>query len=195
MTRFPKWSRNVKIQSQRSLSTRYQLYYICFNGLCKPIEKYIYVSKKHPFTSYPATKQQKHSKFGIKDMREKPVDLFFMCGTGVNFSSRNNFAKLSLLCKSFRSCRNYNPLFKDASLQELLPLNNYLLPTVLAVLYICEHNRVIRCNTYTDPLPPTRQGSLLELMTFSYTYINNNIPLTQLHNILMFYNICLSMIT
>ena len=63
MTRFPKWSRNVKIQSQRSLSTRYQLYYICFNGLCKPIEKYIYASKKHPFTSYPATKQQKHSKF------------------------------------------------------------------------------------------------------------------------------------
>ena len=29
-------------------------YYICFNDLCKPIEKYIYFREKHPFTCCPA---------------------------------------------------------------------------------------------------------------------------------------------
>ena len=32
--------------------------------------------KKHPFTSNPAAKRLKHSKFAITDMREKPADLF-----------------------------------------------------------------------------------------------------------------------
>ena len=45
---------------------------IYFNDPCMPIEKYMYVRKKHPFTNYPATKQLKHSKFTMTDMREKP---------------------------------------------------------------------------------------------------------------------------
>ena len=35
---------------------------------------------KHPFTGYPAVKHPKHSKFAIRDMREKPVNLFY-CST------------------------------------------------------------------------------------------------------------------
>ena len=37
----------------------------------------IYARKKHPFTSYPAAKHTKHSKFAITDMRRKPVDFSY----------------------------------------------------------------------------------------------------------------------
>ena len=43
---------------------------IYFNDLCKPIELYIYVRKKHTFTSYPAAKHPKHSKFTITNMQK-----------------------------------------------------------------------------------------------------------------------------
>ena len=33
--------------------------------------------KKHPFTSYPAEKPLKPSKFAITDMQKKPVDPFY----------------------------------------------------------------------------------------------------------------------
>ena len=46
------------------------------NDLCKPIEKYIYVSKKHPFTCCLAAKHPKHNKLAVADIREKPVDFF-----------------------------------------------------------------------------------------------------------------------
>ena len=47
-TRLLKWNLNIK--SSRSLDcTRKQVYYICYNGLCKPIAKYIYGSEKHSF--------------------------------------------------------------------------------------------------------------------------------------------------
>ena len=51
--------------------------------------KYTSVRKKRPFTSYPAARHPKHSKFAITDMREKPV----------GFSSRNNFANLGSFAK------------------------------------------------------------------------------------------------
>ena len=35
---------------------------------------YIYAKKKHPFSSYPAAKHPRHSKFAITDMRQKPVN-------------------------------------------------------------------------------------------------------------------------
>ena len=47
------------------------------NELCKPIKIYLYVRNKHPFTSYPAEKHQKHSKFAITEMQHKPVDFFY----------------------------------------------------------------------------------------------------------------------
>ena len=53
------------------------LLYIYFNDLYKPIEIYIYARKKHPFTSYPASKHPKHSEFAITDMREEPVDFLY----------------------------------------------------------------------------------------------------------------------
>ena len=46
-----------------------------FNDLCKSIETHIYARKKHPLTNYLA-KHQKHSKFAVTDIREKPVDSF-----------------------------------------------------------------------------------------------------------------------
>ena len=48
---------------------------------------------------YPAVKQPNHSKVPITDMREKPVDLFLLHNTGVDFSSRNNFANLCSFAK------------------------------------------------------------------------------------------------
>ena len=55
-----------------------QVYYICSDGLCKPIEIIIYAKKKPPFTSYLVGGHSKHSKFAITDMREKPVDFFIV---------------------------------------------------------------------------------------------------------------------
>ena len=55
-----------------------------FNYLCKPMELYIYVRKKHPFTSYPAAKHlnttnlrlQTTEVICVTDIREKPVDFY-----------------------------------------------------------------------------------------------------------------------
>ena len=50
---------------------------LCFNDLCKPIEIYIYVRKRHPFTSYLAARHPKHKKNLRLQMNEKkPVDFF-----------------------------------------------------------------------------------------------------------------------
>ena len=57
-----------------------QVNYILSNDLCKPLEIYVYVIKKHPSSGYPAAKHPKHSKFAITDIREKPVN-FFYCST------------------------------------------------------------------------------------------------------------------
>ena len=48
--------------------------------------------KKRPFSSYPAEKHPKHSKFAITDIREKPVNFFLLFNTGADFSLHNNFA-------------------------------------------------------------------------------------------------------
>ena len=74
---------------------------IFFNDLRKPIEIYIYARNYHPFTSYLTAKHPKHNKFAITDMRKKPVELFLLCDTGVNFCSRNNFADLGSFAKVF----------------------------------------------------------------------------------------------
>ena len=41
-----------------------------------PLEIYIYATKKPPFTSYPAAKHPKQSKFAMTDIRAKPVNIF-----------------------------------------------------------------------------------------------------------------------
>ena len=51
-----------------------------FPAIKKPIKTYIYVRKKRSFTSYPAAKHLKYSKFAITDIREKLVN-FFYCST------------------------------------------------------------------------------------------------------------------
>ena len=72
---------------------------ISFNDLCKPIEIYINARKKHTFTCYPVSKHPKHSKFANTDIREKPVDLLLLYDTGVDFSSRDDFANLGSFAK------------------------------------------------------------------------------------------------
>ena len=54
------------------------------------------VNKKYSSTCCPLAKHPKHNKIAVTNMREKPVDLY---RTGVNFSSRNNFANLGSLAK------------------------------------------------------------------------------------------------
>ena len=51
--------------------------------------------KKHQFTSYPAEKHPKCSKFAITDMRQKLVD-FFYCNPLNNFANLGSFAKVSV---------------------------------------------------------------------------------------------------
>ena len=61
---------------------------IYFTDLCKLIETYIYVKKKHPFKIYLAAKHPKRSKFAIIDIREKPANFFIV----QHECLRNNFA-------------------------------------------------------------------------------------------------------
>ena len=86
------------------------LLYILSNDLCKLIETYIYARKKHPFTGYPAVKHPKHGKFAITDMRQKPVNLFLLHSTGVDFSLRNNFANSGYFTEVSVLVHNYNSL-------------------------------------------------------------------------------------
>ena len=71
---------------------------IYFNDLCKLIERYLYDSEKHPFSSYHAAKHSKRSKFAITHMWGKQVN-FLLYNTGVDFISRNNFANLGSFAK------------------------------------------------------------------------------------------------
>ena len=52
------------------------VYDICYNDLCKPIEKYICVSEKHPFTGCLAAKRPKHNKLRVTNERKKTVKGF-----------------------------------------------------------------------------------------------------------------------
>ena len=62
------------------------------------MEIYIYARKQHPFTSYPAAKRPKHSKFAITNMWEKLMDLL-LYDTGVNIISLISFANLGSFSK------------------------------------------------------------------------------------------------
>ena len=78
---------------------------IFFNDLCKPIEIYIFVRKKHPVTCCPAAKHPKQNKLAVTDIREKPVDFF----KDTARASRNNFAKLGSFAKvsvPFKICNS-----------------------------------------------------------------------------------------
>ena len=61
--------------------------FLYFNDLRKPTEVYIYARNKRPFTSYPAAKHQKHSKFAITNVREKPVEFFMGRHGGLTLAS------------------------------------------------------------------------------------------------------------
>ena len=73
---FSKWNINIKIQLQSWLCTRLHAYYICYNDLCKPIEKYFSGSEKTPFTSYLTAKHPKHSYLAFMNIRDKPVNFW-----------------------------------------------------------------------------------------------------------------------
>ena len=83
--------------------TQKRVYYILSNDLCKLIEIQIYGRKKHPFTGYPAAKHQKHSKFAIANIREKPLNFFYcltlastLVSTIGTFANSGSFAKVSV---------------------------------------------------------------------------------------------------
>ena len=85
---------------------------IYFTNLCKPIETYIDARKKHPFASYSTAKHPKHSKLAITYIREKLANFFDCFNTGVEFSSRNNFANSDSFAKVSAPAHNYNSVKK-----------------------------------------------------------------------------------
>ena len=66
--------------------------------------------KKRPFSSYPAVKHSKHSKFAITDIREKPVNVFLLFNAGVELSLRNNFENSGSFAKVSAPVQNCNSL-------------------------------------------------------------------------------------
>ena len=68
------------------------------------------VGKKHPFTSYPAAKHVKHSKFAITGHARKTSELFSLFNTGVDFSLHNNFANSGSFAKVSVPVHIYNSL-------------------------------------------------------------------------------------
>ena len=54
---------------------------------------------KAPIYKLSCCKTPKHNKFKLADKREKPVDIFVLYHTGVDFSSHNNFAILGSFAK------------------------------------------------------------------------------------------------
>ena len=103
----------VTLNSCRSLdNARGNESIIYFMDLCKPIETYIDARKKHPFASYSTAKHPKHSKLAITYIREKLVNFFDCFNTGVEFSSRNNFANSDSFAKVSAPAHNYNSVKK-----------------------------------------------------------------------------------
>ena len=67
----------------------------------------------------------KKNQSAITDMRQKPVDFFLLYNTGVNFSSRNNFAHLGSFAKICISAQSINSLpapKSEKSYQILVPM-------------------------------------------------------------------------
>ena len=103
----------VTLNSCRSLdNARGNESIIYFMDLCKPIETYIDARKKHPFASYSTAKHPKHSKLAITYIREKLANFFDCFNTGVEFSSRNNFANSDSFAKVSAPAHNYNSVKK-----------------------------------------------------------------------------------
>ena len=94
--------------------------------------------KKRPFSSYPAEKHPKHSKFAITNIREKPVNFFLLFNTGADFSLRNNFAKSGFCAKVSVPVHIYNSLCQlDFSFEVVFThstcVNNFLYKTTRAL--------------------------------------------------------------
>ena len=87
------------LNSSRSLdSARDHKSIIYLNGLWKPIEIYIY-AKKHPFTSYPAGKNQNKNLNLRLQTYGKNQWAFLWYRSGIDFSSRNNFVNSGSFAK------------------------------------------------------------------------------------------------
>ena len=66
------------------------------------------------FTSYPAEKHPKSSKFAITYMLQKPVD-FFLYDTSVGFNSRHNSANLGSFAKVSVPLQSIIPCLKSTT--------------------------------------------------------------------------------
>ena len=96
------------------------------DDLCKPIEIYIYVKKVTHLHVIPQQSTQNTTNLRLQTY-EKNQWNFLLFNTGVDFSSRNNFANLVSFCKSFRSCKVYNSLNEYClHLRVICPLVHFL---------------------------------------------------------------------
>ena len=68
------------------------------------------VGKSTHLQVIPQQCAQKHSKFAITDIREKPVNFFLLFNTGVDFGLRNNFANSGSFAKVSVPVHIYNSL-------------------------------------------------------------------------------------
>ena len=78
---------------------RSKKFVIFFNNQCNPIEICIYARKKHLFTSYPAAKHLKKWQICYYTHARKTSRPCWLYGTGIGFSSSNNFANLGSFAK------------------------------------------------------------------------------------------------
>ena len=94
------WSETQTFKSCRSIDyARNNKSIMCSNDLCRPIEKYIYVSEKAPICKLSRSKEPKTQQTcGYRHTR-KTSRLFKWHRTGVHFCSFNNFANLGSFAK------------------------------------------------------------------------------------------------
>ena len=97
---------------------------IYFNKPRRSLEKYTYVSKKHPLTCYPAAKHQNVANLELQTYEKNQWTFLWHSTIGVEFSARNDFTNLGSFAKSFCSCRNHNSLIIFATQVELSTIHN-----------------------------------------------------------------------
>ena len=103
--------------------------------------------------------QNKHSKFSITDMQQKP-GLFLLSDMGVSFDFRNNFCQLRFLCKSFLSFTVYNSL---------------------KIIYVIQCTSGNKCNNYL-PIILLGIGNSIPSLHFSASSRRSKEPVPSLAN-------------
>ena len=85
---FPKRNTNITLLLQFWLCMRWQVYYICFNDLCRLIKKYIYVSEKAPIYMLLAAEHQNAVNLALQTYKKTSGLVLWQLMVG-DLSSRN----------------------------------------------------------------------------------------------------------